>query len=346
MKILFLSHHWTNNSHHSLHSGMQRIITYAARDNQVTLVTWGAEEKEYQEDAVRVITVRASGKDYLFARRRAISRKGREIGQQFDVVHSLFSDCTFHLPRNGFIMTLHVLPGVVRYKELRQNLFLLLKYLVIQKRAFRRARLIACVSHNLLEALPGKYKAKARFIPHGVDTEFWDPALAKIPAAIPEDPYVLCVGSHGLDRQLLTDFVVANPAVTFVFVGVRDKLGDYANTHYMRKVSDEDLRDLYFCATLMFRPLLFATANNSILEAMAMGTTVLASRIPGVTDYLTDDTCVFIDTLKDKSLAALEPRLLDPTSLRQAALDNFSWNKILDTYSQLYRQQSNSSEHG
>jgi glycosyltransferase involved in cell wall biosynthesis len=325
---------------------MQRIVTYAARDNDVTLVTWGPAEKEYREGDVNVITVRAAGKDYLFSRRRAISRKGREIGNQFDVVHSLFSDCTFHLPRNGFIMTLHVLPGVVRYKELRQNLFLLLKYQVLQKRAFRRAKEIACVSRNLLEALPGKYKAKARFIPHGVDTEFWDPALAKTPTAIPEGPYVLCVGSHGLDRQLLTDFVDANPAVTFVFVGVRDKLGDYANTRYMRKVSDEDLRDLYFGATLMFRPLLFATANNSILEALAMGTRILASRIPGVTDYLTDDTCIFIDKLKDKSLTGLLTGPLTSSPLRQVALDNFSWNKVLATYLPLYQELSNSSTYG
>ena len=325
---------------------MQRIVTYAARNNDVTLVTWGPAEKEYQEDAVNVITVRAAGKDYLFSRRRAISRKGREIANQFDVVHSLFSDCTFHLPRNGFIMTLHVLPGVVHYKELRQNLFLLLKYQVLQKRAFRRAKEIACVSRNLLEALPGKYKAKARFIPHGVDTEFWDPALAKTPAAIPEGPYVLCVGAHGLDRQLLADFVGANPVINFVFVGIKDKLGDYANTYYMHKVSDEDLRDLYFGASLMFRPLLFATANNSILEALAMGKTVLASRIPGVTDYLTDDTCIFIDSLKDKSLSGLLPGPLTSSSLRQAALNNFSWGKVLATYSQLYQQQSNNSDHG
>jgi len=140
--------------------------------------------------------------------------------------------------------------------------------------------------------------------------------------------------------------VGANPAVNFVFVGIKDKLGDYANTYYMHKVSDEDLRDLYFGASLMFRPLLFATANNSILEALAMGKTVLASRIPGVTDYLTDDTCIFIDSLKDMSLSGLLPGSLASSSLRQAALNNFSWNKVLATYSQLYQQQSNNSDHG
>jgi glycosyltransferase involved in cell wall biosynthesis len=318
---------------------MQKIVTYAARDNDVTLVTWGPEAAAYEEGDVRVITVVSGGKDYLFSKRRAISRKGGEIAPAFDAVHSLYSDCTFHLPYNRFITTLHVLPGIVRYKEFRQNLFLFLKYHILQRRAFRRSAKIACVSTNLLAALPAKYQAKACFIPHGIDTEFWDPTLAKAPPAFPEGGYVLCVGAHGLDRQLLTDFVVANPALPFVLVGTKQPLGDFPNVHYLNKISDEDLRDLYFGAALMFRPLLFATANNSILEALALGKTILASRIPGVTDYLTDDTCIFIDTLKDKSLSGMEALRLDPIALRQTAIQKFSWNKVLDSYLTLYNQQ-------
>jgi glycosyltransferase involved in cell wall biosynthesis len=338
MKILFLSHHWTHNSHHSAHSGMQKIVSYAALSNDVALVTWGPQAAEYQEGNIRVITVMSSGTDYLFSKRKAISHKGAEIAKEFDAVHSLYSDCTYHLPYKGFTMTLHVLPGIVKYKELRQNLFLFLKYHILQRRAFRRARHIACVSNNLLNALPAKHRPKACFIPHGVDTEFWDPALATAPADFPEGRYVLCVGAHGLDRQLLTDFVAANPTTPFVLVGARQSLGDFSNVHYLNKISDEELRNLYFGAGIMFRPLLFATANNSILEALALGTTVLASRIAGVTDYLTDDTCVFIDTLKDKSLSGMATLRLDPIRIRQTAIKKFSWNIVLDSYIELYKK--------
>lgn len=338
MKILFLSHQWTHNSHHSTYSGMKRIISYAADHHDVTLVTWGPEEKEYLEGKVTVITVKGGGKDYFFSKRMAISRKGAEIASGFDAIHSIVSDCTFHLPRNRFIMTLHLVPNVVKYKELRQKIFLFLKYHVIQKRAFRRAKKIACVSTNLLAAIPAKYKSKACFIPHGIDTGFWDPALAKAPAGLPEGRYILCVGSHGVDRDLLVSFIRANPSIPFVFVGTAESLGDFPNTQYLYKVSDEDLRDLYFGAGLMFRPLLFATANNSILEALAMGTTILASRIPGVTDYLTPDSCVFVDTLRDQSLEQLATLRLDPVRLRQTAIEKFGWNKVIDTYLTLYHQ--------
>jgi glycosyltransferase involved in cell wall biosynthesis len=338
MKILFLSHHWSDNSHHSSHSGMQKIVTYAAMNNDVTLVTWGPEDREYLDENVRVITVRASGKDYLFSKRKAISRMGAAIEKEFDVVHSLYSDCTFHLPPKRFTMTLHVLPGAVVYKEFKQRLFLFLKYHILQVRAFRRAKHIACVSTNLLNAIPGKYKAKACFIPHGVDTDFWNPALAKAPVAFPEGRYVLCVGSHGLDRTLLTAFIRSNPAIPFALVGTRETLGDYPNVHYLSNISDEDLRDLYFGAGLMLRPLLFATANNSILEALAMGKTVLASRIPGVTDYLTDDTCLFIDTLEGNSLAGMQELRLNPVAIRQATLQKFGWHSVFNNYLAIYNQ--------
>jgi glycosyltransferase involved in cell wall biosynthesis len=338
MKILFLSHHWTHNSHHSQHSGFKRIVSFAAESHEVTLVTWGPEDSEYREGNIRIITVKGRGKDYLFLKRISISRKGREIAAEFDAVHALFSDCTFYLPRGQFTMTLHVLPTIGKYDQVSQNAFLFLKYHIIQKRAFRRAGHIACVSTNLLENIPAKYLGKARFIPHGIDTRFWDPALAKPSAAFPEGQYVLCVGSHGLDREVLGDFIRANPSLPFVFVGIKDKLGDYPNTNYLDRISDEDLRDLYAGTALMIRPLLFSTANNSILEALAMGKTVLVSRIPGVTDYLTDETCVFIDTLKDRSLAGKEALRLDPVAIRRNTIQKFSWQKVLDSYLALYNQ--------
>lgn len=338
MKILFLSHQWTRNSHLSLYSGFKRFIYYAAINNEATLVTWGAENREYQEGRVRVIEIEGKGKDYFFNKRMAISRKGREIAKDFDAIHSIVSDCTYYLPRNNFTFTLHVLPGVVKYKEFKQNAFLFLKYHVIQKRAFRRAKEIVCVSRNLLDGIPERYRSKARFIPHGVDTEFWNPALAKAPTAFPEGRYVLCVGSHGMDWTIMNAFIAANPDVPFIMVGVKPKLNSSPNVHYLSKISDEELRDLYLGAGLTFRPLLFATANNCVLESLAMGKTILINRIPGVTDYLTDDTCVFTDTLKDRSLAGMTSLRLDSARIRQTAIEKFSWTNVVNAYLEIYNQ--------
>jgi len=330
MKLLFLSHHWTNNSHHSLHSGFQRLVHYAAAKHEVTLVTWASREQDYREGPIRVITVRSGRRDFLFKRRIAISRKGAALAPAFDVVHSLYEDCTFALPPNSFTTTFHVLPVVVHYKEPKHRLFLFLKYHLLQRRTLRNAASIVCVSTNLLNAIPPQYRAKSRFIPHGVDTDFWDPALA---SATP-DNYILCVGAHGLDRALLTEFVRANPARQFVIVGLKRQLEPFPNTRYLYDISDEELRDLYAGAAIVIRPLEFATANNSVLEALSMGKSILASRIPGITDYLTEKTGIFIDTLPDRCLDNIQP--IDPGLIRQYAIDSFSWQKVLSEYLKLY----------
>jgi glycosyltransferase involved in cell wall biosynthesis len=330
MKLLFLSHHWTNNSHHSLHSGFQHLVHYAAAEHEVTLVTWASREQDYREGPIRVITVQSGRRDFLFKRRIAISRKGAALAPAFDAVHSLYEDCTFALPANSFTTTFHVLPVVAHYTEPKHRLFLFLKYYLLQRRALRNAASIACVSTNLLNAIPQQYRAKSRFIPHGVDTDFWDPALA---SATP-DNYILCVGAHGLDRALLTEFVHANPTRQFVIVGLKPQLDPSLNTRYLYGISDEDLRDLYAGAALLIRPLLFATANNSVLEALSMGKTILASRIPGITDYLTEKTGIFIDTLPDRCLDNM--KTLNPNLIRQTTIDSFSWQKVFSEYLTLY----------
>ncbi|HEY4936433.1 MAG TPA: glycosyltransferase family 4 protein, partial [Puia sp.] len=290
MKILFLSHHWTNNSHHSSHSGFQRIVAFAAERHEVTLVTWGKISSDYQDGRIRVITVAGHRIDPLFLKRISISRKGRQIGGSFDVIHSLYSDCTFSLEPDSFTVTFHVLPGVVSYKSIRHKLFLFLKYNILQKRAIRRAKHIAVVSNNLLSGIPEKYREKACFIPHGVDTGFWDPSLATEQSLLPFRDYIVCVGSHGLDRELLSEFIIANPNRQFLLIGLQENMDAFPNVHYLNQVSDAELRNLYAAAILMIRPLVFATANNSILEALSMGKTILVNRIPGVTDYLNEET--------------------------------------------------------
>jgi len=347
MKILFLSHHWANNSHHSQYSGFQRLVVYAARQHEVTLVTWGKEKASYvDEHGIRVVTVKGGGKDLLFQKRMRISLMGRRMADEFDAVHALYEDCTFFLKKGSFTVTFHVLPGIAVYKELKQQGFLFLKYHVLQKRAMRRARHIVVVSTNLLEKVPEKHRGKARFLPHGIDTEFWDPALSerKAEEAVPAEAkgkfVALCVGAHGLDREMMAKLIAANPTARWVMVGIKERLEGYSQVEYLRGISDERLRDLYAEANVMVRPLIFATANNSVLEAMSMGKTILASRIPGITDYLNDANCIFLDTMKDLSLQRVLSGKMDPGSVRGYAVREFSWQRVLNEYLQLYNQKS------
>ena len=337
MRILFLSHHWVNNSHHSRYSGFQRLVTEAAKSNQVTLVTWGEKDDDSTDPSgIRVITVRGGKRDFFFSKRMAISRKGEQIAKDFDIVHSLYSDCSFHLRDQSYTVTFHVLPGVTIYHEWKQKIFIWLKYRIIQERAFKRAKAIVCVSRNLLVRIPKKFAHKSQFIPHGVDTAFWDPALANYSEHIDGKPYLLCVGSHGADLSTLKELVTRNSGIRFVLLGLGDELVQCGNVQKLSRVSDEELRNLYYGAMAVVKPLLFATANNSLLEALSMGKTVVTNRIDGVKDYVDDTTCVFIENLPNLDLSGLTNQTLDQGQIRRFAINKYSWKVILEQYLRCY----------
>jgi glycosyltransferase involved in cell wall biosynthesis len=347
MRILFLSHHWANNSHHSKHSGFQRLVAEASKSNEVTLITWDDLDSTYKDDhGITVITVKGKKRDFLFTKRLNISRKGQQIARDFDVVHALYSDCTYHLPNNEFIVTFHVLPDVTAYHSWKQKIFINLKFWLLQKRAMKRSKEIVCVSNNLVQSMPKSYQNKIQFIPHGVDTEFWDPKLCSAGDFNDLEPYMLCVGSHGIDRPSLEEFIVNNPKTRFVMVGLGKGFDHHSNVKRLPKLSDEELRDLYFHASAILKPVLFATANNSILEALSMGKTIITSRIAGITDYLNDSTCIYIDRLPNQDLSNLTPSLFNPGEIRDYSVKNFSWNVILDQYIRCYTKKTQKPNNG
>lgn len=63
-------------------------------------------------------------------------------------------------------------------------------------------------------------------------------------------------------------------------------------------MSEEDLLVAYRQADLLALPLKDCTANNSILEAMACGLSVVTTDIGGIRDYV-DDTCALLSARGD-----------------------------------------------
>jgi len=56
------------------------------------------------------------------------------------------------------------------------------------------------------------------------------------------------------------------------------------------EINAEALRDMYQGSTLLFLPLIDATANNTIVEAMASGLPVITSKVGGVVEYVSEKT--------------------------------------------------------
>lgn len=209
-KILFLTHHWKQNSHHSQYSGYQALVCYASKIYDCSVVTWGDENKISNEHDINVHYVKPFFKrDFFFSKRLAISKYAKKIENQFDIVHALYSDCGFYQSHPNFYSTFHVSPFVVKKVKLIYLLFLLFKFFLIEKRVIRNSKKVFVVSNNLKLS---KYKNKSKFlfVPHGVNTDYWIPAKVETVNQFKNYKYVLCVGNHGIDKSLLYQVIKDN----------------------------------------------------------------------------------------------------------------------------------------
>ena len=144
-----------------------------------------------------------------------------------------------------------------------------------------------------------------QFLPHGVDAEFFTPeASRKLTENVPVE--VLFCGQWLRDFQQLSDTlnVLESGSKNYIFHLVVPKfarnfeqhyrLAQHANVHWYAGVTDIELRNLYRRAHLLFLPLIDATANNSVLEAMACGLPMVVSKTGGVMDYVNEGEAVFL----------------------------------------------------
>jgi glycosyltransferase involved in cell wall biosynthesis len=212
--------------------------------------------------------------------------------------------------------------------------------------ALRRADAIFVLSSGQISPLReawGMDEARIHLVHFGIDTEFWEPAAGGAPGepAHAAHPVVVSVGNdrhrdHGLLLAAFQDVHGKLPEARLNLVSsipfdIPADIGCWRQS-----LTHPQLRDLYRgarVAAVSTRLNNHASGITAILEAMAMGKPVVATRTPGLDDYVANGyTGVLVPPGDHDAMAgALVELLQDPdrcaelgAEARRRALDYFS----------------------
>src|ERR1700761_9369164 len=153
------------------------------------------------------------------------------------------------------------------------------------------AKVIALSDHDALffnEYMPGK----AICIPHGVDTFFFKPAVVKTYT----DTFKIIFSGRYLRDMVTLAAVVKKLSAAYknfffdiIYLDKREiteacliEIMALANVQFHANISENNLLELYQSADCCLIPLNDCTANNAILEAMALGMPIVFTHFPSI----------------------------------------------------------------
>jgi glycosyltransferase involved in cell wall biosynthesis len=166
----------------------------------------------------------------------------------------------------------------------------------------RRAATVIAVSDYLrreLEERVPEARGKTEVVDSGVDLERFAPGE---PAAQLQSPAFVHVGSLSERKNVLrlTDAFAALGRGSLTFVGdgpLRARLDGLAGVRVVGRVAHDEVPRWLSAADVVCGPALIEPFGQSLLEAMACERTVVATRIGGPPEFVTDDAGVLVDPL-------------------------------------------------
>jgi len=188
-------------------------------------------------------------------------------------------------------------------------------------------------------------KDRLRFVPHGIDTDYFAPGEARVES---NRIFTLTVGHWLRDFDALEKLIRSAPNnLVFRIVAGKEhvvRFEDLDNVELYSGVSDEELLRLYQSSDIGLMPLEDSTANNGLLEMMACGLPCIATRVGSVADYLPEDAGVLLEdntptTLLDaltKLAISKDDRTRMGVAARKRALE-LSWDNIGQEMTEIYR---------
>jgi teichuronic acid biosynthesis glycosyltransferase TuaC len=176
---------------------------------------------------------------------------------------------------------------------------------MLTRRVIARARAVICVSAYLAERLPAQPR-RLEVVDCGVDTELFVPA----PRQPGEGPRYLTVGNL-IERKNTLRLLEAFgrlEAGTLTVAGsgpLEAELRAAAppGVTFLGRVEPERMPGLYHGCDVYCQPSLVEPQGQALLEALASGRPVVATRVGGPPEYVTEDCGALVDPLDPGSIA-------------------------------------------
>jgi L-malate glycosyltransferase len=308
------------------------------------------------EDGLRTFRIRHSPlpqlgtAGYLLGIRSALARLRRE-GRPVDLLHAHVHRGAWTAmiagasARRPFVVSEHssewgptgIAPGALRRARI----------------SFARAAVVCPASEYLRERIEAHgIEANFRVVPNPVDTELFRPGTS---ATGPARMIAVAALQPAKGIAQLLDAVQALDRSDFTL----DVVGDGPNrAEYERKVRSAGLGDrvsfhgaqpkpavaaLMGAADFLVLPSLGETFSVAVIEAMACGLPVVATRVGGVPELVDADTGLLVEPGSAEALAAGIERMIDghsdyrPGPIRERAVSRYSLDAVGDAWSAVYR---------
>lgn len=173
------------------------------------------------------------------------------------------------------------------------------------------------------------------------------------------EPVIGCISRHKQQQQLLQALCHISKPATVLFVGIdeadsyrriRQECAGHHRIIYTGRIDSQTILSYYLLLTIHILPSITEGLSQALLEAMALGVPVIATRAAGNIDLIQEkQNGLFFEDGDSQGLAECIETLLQDTTLRRqlsengrkTALEDFSLSKTLDNYEAFFYKSLN-----
>ncbi|WP_416840391.1 glycosyltransferase family 4 protein [Haloferax sp. DFSO52] len=215
----------------------------------------------------------------------------------------------------------------------------------IERDLVNSADMVTAVSESIAEALELQYSENTRLLYNGVDADEYDECTEQ-----GEDKYLLFVGRIAQSKgilQLIRAYSEYNIDLPVRVVGsgpLEGKMKQFVSKKDISDkviikgyVSDGDLKEMYANAEALILPSLYEGLPTVVLEALASGTPVIGTEVPGIQDLINhrvngllmpDNSIEQIHASITKLSENPELKSLLSSNARQSVVPKYTWDSI------------------